>query len=86
MWTNTSGKGFGTVLEQEDDTGKRHPIEYATSRETNSAEQKYAPTELEVAILVFALEHFQVYLLGNKVTVFTDHHALVSAYIPYLKC
>ena len=34
---------------------------------------------------MFALEHFQVYLLGNKVTVFTDHQALVSAYIPYLK-
>ena len=43
------------------------------------------PTELEVATLVFALEHFQVYLLGNKVPVFTDHQALVSAYIPYLK-
>ena len=71
-------------MEQEDDEGRRHPIAYA-SRATNSAEQKYAPTELEVAALVFALEHFQVYLLGNKVTVFTDHQALVSAYIPYLK-
>ena len=35
--------------------------------------------------MIFALEHFQVYLLGAKVTVFTDHQALVSAYIPYLK-
>ena len=62
MWTDASGKGFGTVLEQEDDTGKQHPMVYA-SRETNSAEQKYAPTELEVAVLVFALKYFQVYLL-----------------------
>ena len=84
MWTDASEKGFGAVLEQEDDAGRRHPIAYA-NRATNSAEQKYAPTELEVAALVFALEHFQVYLLGNKVTVFTDHQALVSAYIPYLK-
>ena len=45
---------------------------------------KYGPTELEVATLVFSLEHIQVYLLGNKVTVFTNHQALVSAYIPYL--
>ena len=42
MWTDASGKGFGAVLEQEDATGKRHPIAYA-SRATNSAEQKYAP-------------------------------------------
>ena len=34
---------------------------------------------------MFALEHFQVYLLGNKVTVYTDHQALVSSFIPYLK-
>ena len=84
LWTDASEKGFGAILEQEDDEGKRHPIAYA-NRATNSAEQKYAPTELEVAALVFALEHFQVYLLGGKVTVFTDHQALVSAYIPYLK-
>ena len=84
LWTDASERCFGAILEQEDDEGRRHPIAYA-SRATNSAEQKYAPTELEVAALVFALEHFQVYLLGGKVTVFTDHQALVSAYIPYLK-
>ena len=38
-----------------------------------------------MAALVFALEHFLVYLLGNKVTVYTDHQALVSSFIPYLK-
>lgn len=81
MWTDASGKG---ILKQEDEEGKQHPIAYA-SRATNVAEQKYTPTKLEVADLVFALEYFQVYLLGNKVTVFTDHQALVSAYIPYLK-
>ena len=84
LWTDASKKGFRAVLEQEDDEGKRHPIAYA-SRATNIAKQKYAPTELEIIALVFALEHFQVYLLGSKVTVFTDHNALVSAYIPYLK-
>ena len=43
------------------------------------------PTELEVAALVFAVEHFEVYLLGNKVTVFTDHQALVSPFIYHLQ-
>ena len=46
---------------------------------------KYAPTELEVAALVFTLEHFRVCLLGNRVTVYTDHQAWVSSFILYLK-
>ena len=37
------------------------------SRQTNAAEAKYAPTELEVAVLVYAVNHFAVYLLGNDV-------------------
>ena len=41
--------------------------------------------DTSIVMQVFTLEHFQVYLLGGKVTVFTDHQALVSAYIPYLK-
>ena len=57
LWTDASERGFGAVLEQEDDEGRRHPIAYA-SRATNSAEQKYAPTELEFAALVFALDYF----------------------------
>ena len=72
LWTDASEKGFGAVLEQEGTDKVRHPVAYA-SRPTNNAEMKYAPTELEVAALVYALEHFQVYLLGNKVTVYTDH-------------
>ena len=82
LWTDTSERGFGAVLEQESSDGQRHPIAYA-----NRAERKYALTdlELEVAALVFALEHFRVYLLGNKVKAYTDHQALVSAFIPYLK-
>ena len=55
------------------------------SKPTDQAEAKYGVTELEVAALIFALEHFEVYLLGNSVTVFTDHQALVKSYVPYLK-
>ena len=82
--TDASERGFGAVLEQEGEDKKRYPIAYA-SRQTNPAEQKYAPTELEVAALVFAVGHFEVYLLGNKVTVYTDHQALVSAFVSHLK-
>ena len=76
--------GFEAVLEQETKDGKTAPIAFA-SRPTSPAEQKFTATELEVADLVFALEHFEVYVLGKPVTVYTDHQALVKSYLPYLK-
>ena len=84
VWTDASLEGFGAVLEQLDDNGQHHPIAYA-SRQTNAAEKKYAPTELEVAALIFAMEYFEVYLLGRPCTVYTDHQALVSAFLVHLK-
>ena len=84
LWTDASARGFGAVLEQKDDEGQPHPVAYA-SRQTNTAESKYAPTELEVAALIFGVEYFEVYLLGHQVTVYTDHQALVSAFISQLK-
>ena len=75
LWTNASLLGLGAVLEQEITGGKRAPIAYA-SRATTTAEKKYGVSELEVAALVYALEHFEVYLLGNQVTVYTDLKAL----------
>jgi len=29
---------------------------------------------------MYSIEHFEVYLLGNKFTVYTNHQALVSAF------
>ena len=34
-----------------------------------------------MAALVYAVEHFEVYLLGQPFTVYTDHQPLVSAFI-----
>ena len=48
--TDASERGFGAVLEQEEEDQKRYSIAYA-SRQTNPAEAKYAPTKLEVAAL-----------------------------------
>ena len=84
MWNDASSRGFGALLEQEGDDGKRHPVAYA-SCQTNLAKQKYAPTELEVAGLIFAVEHFEVYLIGSTTTVYTDHQALVSSFLSYMK-
>ena len=53
-------------------------------QEMNRSREKY-PTKVEMAAIVFALNHFEVYLLEHKITVFTDHQALVSGCISYLK-
>ena len=84
LWIDASQVGFGAILEQKNADGVRLPIAFA-SKPTNEAEAKYGVTQLEVAALIFTLEHFEVYLLGNSVTVFTDHQALVKSYLPYLK-
>ena len=84
LWTDASGLGFGAVLEQVREDRCRHPVAYV-SRKTNIAEAKYAPTKLEVAALVYPVTHFEIYLLGNNFMVYTDHQALVSAFIPHMK-
>ena len=80
--TNANEINFGAVLEQVREDGFYYPVAYA-SCQTNATEAKYAPTELEVATLVYVVTHFEVYLLGNSFTMYTDHQALVSAFIPH---
>ena len=74
--------GFGAV--QEARNGKMTPVAFA-NRPSSAAEQKFATTELELTGLVFALEQIEVYVLGNQVTVYTDHQVLVKSYLLYLK-
>ena len=42
----------------------------------NDPKQNYTTTEKEFLVVVFALDKFRPYLLGSKITVFTDHSAL----------
>ena len=42
-------------------------------------EERYSTNELELAAIVWALEHFKYYLYGNKFILQTDHQALLSA-------
>ena len=77
-------EGFGAIPEQDGEDCLRHPVAYA-SRATNDEEKKYPPTKLEMAAIVFVLNHFEVHLMGHKITVNTDHQALVSGYMSYVK-
>ena len=84
LWVDACEDGFGAILEQVGNDNLQHPVAYV-SRATNDAEKKYPPTKLEMAAIVFVLNHFEVYLLGHKITVFTDHQALVTGYMSYLR-
>ncbi|KAL4141393.1 hypothetical protein QTP88_004040 [Uroleucon formosanum] len=73
--TDASLEGLSGILEQSDNNGKRHPIAYA-SRKLKGGEKNFTTTELEMSAVMFAVNYFKEYLLGRKVTVFSDHSSL----------
>lgn len=54
---------------------KRATLGFA-SRTLKPAEIRYTTTEIEALALMYCCAKFQQYLVGNKVIVKTDHHAL----------
>jgi len=76
--TDSSKRGLGVELFQVEN-GERRTIAFA-SCVFNVAEHNYSITELELLFIIFAGQKFRVYLLGHKITVFTDHQALVFLY------
>ena len=74
LMCDASDHALGAVLSQR--VGKfPHVIAYA-SRTLDAAQVNYTTTEKELLAIVFALDKFRSYLLGSKITVFTDHAAL----------
>ena len=65
---------IGVVLGQRIDN--RQYVIYYTSRTFNEVELNYTTTEKKFLAVVFALEKFRQYLLGSKITIFTDHSSL----------
>jgi transposase InsO family protein len=65
--------GLGAVLSQVDKDGKEHVIAYA-SRSLKEFEKNYTPYLLELAACTWAVDHWSVYLAGDKPFVLlTDH-------------
>ena len=46
------------------------------SRQLNTHELNYPTRDLELAAVVFALEKWRQYLLGNHCEIFSDHESL----------
>ena len=75
---DASDVAAGAVLLQEDQGGIDHPICYF-SRKFNKHQRNYSTIEKECLALVFALQHFEVYVSSTPVPleVFSDHNPLV---------
>ncbi|GFY19898.1 transposon Tf2-11 polyprotein [Trichonephila clavipes] len=71
LHTDASQQGYGTVLLQEAEDGKLHPVQYM-SQKTTPAEEKYSSYELEFLAVVNALKKFRTYLLGNHFKIITN--------------
>ena len=74
---DASQLGLGASIEQ-DHRGNWKTVAFA-SRFSNIAELKYSTNELELLGLVWTLDHFKNYLLGNQFSILTDHKALIGA-------
>lgn len=75
---DASAVGSGAVLLQEDQQGITHPVGYF-SRKLNTQQLKYSTIEKRTFALLFALQHFEVYLRSSAkpIQVFTDHNPIV---------
>ncbi|PIK41093.1 putative transposon Ty3-I Gag-Pol polyprotein [Apostichopus japonicus] len=76
---DASLKGLGACLQQADESGKLHPIAYA-SRGLRGAEKNYTDLssfKLELLALKWAVtDKFKQYLLGSNCIVYTDNNPL----------
>jgi transposase InsO family protein len=75
IYVDASNVALGSVLSQKDEKGRDHPIYYA-SRQLVQAEKNYSVTEREALGMIFSVQKFRHYLLGNKVVFHVDHDAL----------
>lgn len=73
--TDASIQGLGVVLSQVREDGRSHPVAYA-SRALSPSEKNYGITDLETLAVVWSVGHFQSYLYGHDVTIYTDHSAV----------
>lgn len=75
---DASSVGAGAVLLQPDSDQINRPVCYF-SRKLNDHQKNYSVIEQEALALIWALQHFEVYVgsVAGPVTIFTDHNPLV---------
>ena len=75
-----SPKGISGILTQRDNDKASYKIISYASRALSSVESHYSQTDIEGLALVWAIEHFRLFLLGTEFDVVTDHKALEAIF------
>ena len=73
--TDASDNGIGAVLSQIGEDGEEHVIAYG-SRLLTKPERNYCVTRKELLAVVYFVEQYRPYLLGQEFTLRTDHGCL----------
>ena len=68
---------LGAISTQTTNEGEIRVVAYA-SRRLTGAESRYSQTEREALAVVWASEHFHLYLFGTEYKVITDHMPLLG--------
>ena len=76
LHTDASGFGIGACLHIQRDH-EELPVAFF-SRQLQDAERRYSITELETLAIVASIKHFQFYIYGTTLNVFTDHKACTT--------
>ena len=66
---------LGSVLSQVDDNGREHVVTYA-SRKLLPREINYSTIEKELLAILWSLQHWEHFIYGRHVTVYSDHRPL----------
>ena len=75
LQVDASQVGAGAVLLQGDDHGVVRPVSFF-SKKFNRYQSNYSVIEKETLALIWALQHFDVYVGGAPLVVYTDHNPL----------
>ncbi|KAK3800528.1 hypothetical protein RRG08_066382 [Elysia crispata] len=76
---DASPVGLGCLLTQKDSKNNITVIAYA-SRALTPVEQRYSQIEREALAIIWATEHFHLYLYGTDFTIITDHKQLETIF------
>ena len=78
---DASPVGLGAILTQKDEENAAPKVIAYASRALTATEQKYSQIEREALAIIWACQHFHLYLLGLQFTVISDHKPLEKAFM-----
>ena len=80
LTVDASPVGISAILSQKDNGSDNSRVIAYASRALTPVEKRYSQTEKEALSIVWAVEHFHLYLYGSHFTLITDHKPLEVIY------